>query len=279
MTIANVEMAAAWDGEEGERWAEHADRYEAAGRRQWGWLAGACGVGSGDEVLDVGCGTGQSTRELGRLAAPGAVVGVDLSGRMLDEARARAAAEGLANVRFEQADAQVHPFGQASFDRVVSSFGAMFFADRAAAFANLARAVRPGGTLAMLAWRELGENEWLLAFRDALAAGRDLPVPPAGAPGPFGLADRDAAASAIAGAGFTDVAFTPVDEPVELGRDADDAYAFARTMGIVKGLTQDLDDSARQEVLEGLHAMLAAHQTGAGVLFDSAAWLITARRR
>ncbi|MGI8684142.1 MAG: class I SAM-dependent methyltransferase [Acidimicrobiales bacterium] len=278
LTIANVEMAGAWDGEEGDRWTEQADRYEAAGRRQWARLVEVSGVTAGRRVLDIGCGTGKSTRDAAHLAAPGAVLGVDLSARMLDEARVRSAAEGLTNVRFERVDAQVHPFEEAAFDVVISSFGAMFFNDRATAFANLARAVRSGGTLAMLAWRELADNEWLLAFRDALAAGRTLPVPPAGGAGPFGLADSDDAAAVIAGAGFTDVAFTAVDQPIEIGADADDAFVFARTMGIVKGLTQDLDEETRASALTRLRAMLADHQTGEGVLLGAAAWLITARR-
>ena len=199
-TIANIEMAAAWDGEEGDRWVAHATRYESVGRRLWKRLVDTCDVTTGDNVLDVGCGTGRSTRDLARLAAPGNVLGVDLSARMLEEARVRSDAEGLTNVRFEQADAQVHDLGRAVFDRAVSSFGAMFFNDRQAAFANIARAVRPGGSLAMLAWRPVGENEWLQAIRHALAAGRTLPTPPPGTPGPFGLADADGAAEAVAGA-------------------------------------------------------------------------------
>jgi SAM-dependent methyltransferase len=181
-TIANVDMARAWDGEEGERWTAQADRYEAAGRRHDGRLTGAGLVASGDAVLDVGCGTGRSTRDAARVAAPGPVLGVDLSSQMLEEARRRAAAEGLANVSFEQADVQVHPFADGAFDAAISSFGAMFFADPVAAFANIGRALRPGGRLAVLAWRDLGRNQWVTAIRDALALGRALPEPPAERP-------------------------------------------------------------------------------------------------
>ena len=97
-------------------------------------------------------------------------------------ARAVAAAEGLPNVRFEQADAQVHPFDRRACDLVMSSFGAMFFADAIAAFTNIGGAMHPGGRLGLLVWRDLAENEWLTAIRGALAAGRDLPTPPVGAP-------------------------------------------------------------------------------------------------
>ena len=278
MTIANVEMAAAWDGDEGERWAAHADRYEATGTRYGEALLRAAAVRSGDRVLDIGCGTGSSTRELARLAASGSVLGVDLSTKMLQHARAMAEREGLTNVTFEQADAQVHPFPDKAFDVAVSSFGAMFFADPVTAFANVRRSLRPGGRLAIVSWREISDNEWITAIRDALALGRTFPVPAAGAPGPFGLADRDHTEGVLAAAGFEDIGFEKVEEPIFLGADAGDAYSFVSTFGMTKGLTQDLDDAGRAAALEALHACLRAHETSDGVLFRGSAWLVRASR-
>ncbi|MFP5376946.1 MAG: class I SAM-dependent methyltransferase [Acidimicrobiia bacterium] len=277
-TVANVEMARAWDGEEGERWAAHADRYEAAAARLAGRLVDGPFVSPGDAVLDVGCGTGWAARRLARRAHPGAVLGVDLSSRMLDEARRRAAAEGVANLSFEQADAQVHPFADESFDVVVSSFGALFFADPVAAFANLRRALRPGGRLALLAWRDMTSNPWVTAIRDALALGRALPDPPPHAPGPFGLADAGHVRSVLAGAGFAGVELEPVDGAVRLGADADDAWGFVRTLGIVKGLTEDLDEAGREQAFARVRAALAEAAGADGVRFASAAWLVTAHR-
>jgi SAM-dependent methyltransferase len=277
-TIANVEMAKAWDGEEGERWTEHADRYDTAGRHHWQRFLDGRFVSADDRVLDVGCGTGKSTRDAARLAPAGSALGVDLSARMLELARERSAAEGITNVSFEQADAQVHPFAPHGFDLAISSFGAMFFADPVAAFTNIGAALRPGGRLVLLAWQELARNEWLTALLAALAAGRALPQPPPGAPGPFGLADTDGVRRVLAEAGFEDVDLEAVEEPVELGADAGDAFAFVRTLGIVKGLTQDLDDATTARALDEVQALLAAHETAGGVLLGSSSWLITARR-
>ena len=278
LTIANVEMAQAWDGEEGDRWTEHAERYEATGERIWRRFLDARLVGTADRVLDIGCGTGKSTRDVARLASSGWALGVDLSARMLRRARERSEAEGIENIAFEQADAQVHTFGAGAFDVAISSFGAMFFNDPVAAFTNIARAVRPGGRLGLLSWRELQRNEWLVVLRGALAAGRTLPEPPVGAPGPFGLADPEQVRGILTAAGFADVELQPVDEPTKLGADADDAFSFVRTIGIVKGLTQDLDEGTTARLLDDLHAVLAAHQTDEGVLLGTSAWLVTARR-
>ena len=279
MTVTNVEMARAWDGEEGARWAEHAERYEATGHRQWERLVATGLVAAADAVLDVGCGTGRATRDAARLASSGSALGVDLSARMLERARELAAAEGVTNVHFLQADAQVHPFEAGAFEVAISVFGAMFFADPVAAFANVARALRPRGGLGMLVWRELGRNEWVTAVRAPLAMGRQLPEPPPGAPGPFQLANGDDVRRILGDAGFVAVELESVDEPIYLGAKVDDAFAFLRTMGMVVGLTHDLDEPTRRQALERLYDALAAYETEEGVLLGASAWLVTARRR
>jgi SAM-dependent methyltransferase len=274
--IANVEMAAAWDGPEGEHWAEHADHYEGTGPGHWDALVATGVLAPGTGVLDIGCGTGKSSRDAARLVAPGAVVGFDLSGPML--ARARVAAADLDNLTFVQGDAQVHPFETETFDVAISVFGAMFFGDPVAAFTNIGKAVRPGGRLAVLAWQELARNGWLVDLRSALAVGRDLPAPPPSMPGPFGLADPDHVRDVLDAAGFSGVDLQPVAAPMRFGADAEDAYAFLSTVGMTKGLTQELDDGAKKQAFANLRDLLERRETSDGVLFDSASWLITATK-
>src|SRR5687767_2117153 len=129
-------MRAAWGGEEGERWAEWANAYEATSVRLTARLLEAAAISTGEDVLDVGCGTGALTLAAGRLAAPGRVIGVDVSGPMLEPARQRAEVAGLTNVAFEHADAQTHRFEPKTVDLVTSSFGIMFFDNPVAAFTN-----------------------------------------------------------------------------------------------------------------------------------------------
>ena len=146
--VANAEQLAAWDGDEGEHWSAHEERYDTATRVHSGLLVDLAAVEPGEQVLDLGCGCGATTRDAARAAGDGAAVGIDLSSQMLDIARRRAAEEGLDNVSFVHGDAQVHAFPPATFDVVISRFGAMFFADPVAAFANVGGAMRPAG-----AWR------------------------------------------------------------------------------------------------------------------------------
>jgi ubiquinone/menaquinone biosynthesis C-methylase UbiE len=135
-----------------------------------------------------------------RAAGPGHAVGVDLSARMIELARGRAAGQDIGNVSFEQADAQICPFAAGSFDVVISRTGTMFFGDPAAAFANIGRALRPGGRLVMLVWQGPGPNEWISELAGAyLLPGRRKSPCSAGA-GAWIDGDRQLAAVHFRGA-------------------------------------------------------------------------------
>lgn len=276
-TLTNVDQAEAWDGEEGQYWVDHEEHYNAGTRPHGERLLAAMEIAADHCVLDIGCGCGESTRQAARLASAGQALGLDLSSGMLARARSRAREEGLANVRFEQGDAQVYAFEEAGFDRAISRFGVMFFEDPSAAFANIRGALRPGGRLGLLTWRELRHNPWICEQRQALAAGRTLPEPRVGAPGPFGLADARAVRRLLEGAGFVDIDLSEVREPVCLGTDVDDAFAFARGTAGVQAALEDLRPARRRHALDALRRTLARHQTAEGVRLDSSAWLVTAR--
>lgn len=271
-------MTKAWDGEEGDQWTQFADEFDYTNRSIWARFLETDPIGRADHVLDIGCGCGQTTRDAARLAPEGSALGVDLSSSMLTVARRRAISEGVPNVEFRRADAQVHAFDPAAFDIAISRFGTMFFDDRTAAFINIASALRSGGRLAMLVWQDITKNEWLMTVRRALSAGRDLPMPPPGAPGPMGLADPDEVRGLLAGAGFESIEFTSIEEPVWFGADADAAYEFVGEIGIVKGLSDGLDPDTKAAAHSQLKTALRTHETPEGVRFASAVWLINATK-
>lgn len=272
----NAEQLRAWDGDEGAYWAAHADHFERALGAYDQPFVDAAAIRHDDRVLDIGCGTGKTTRDAARTAHAGSAFGVDLSSAMLEVARQRAAAEGLANVRFEQADAQIHPFEPEAFDVAIGRTSAMFFGDRVAALTNIRRSLRPGGRLVLLTWQPIGGNEWILEFTGALAAGRDLPAPPPDAPGPFTLAEPDVIRSVLSAAGYSNVAIEGEQAPMWFGVDADDAYQLV--IGLLAWMLEDLDDQGRSGATEALRESIDAHQTTDGVLYESAAWIITAAR-
>ena len=272
---SNEDQLRAWDGDEGAYWADHADYFDRSVAAYHRRLLDQAAIQTHDRVLDVGCGTGQTTRDAARAASAGSALGVDLSSRMLDHARRRAAGEGLVNATFAQADAQVHAFEPASFDVAISRTSAMFFGDHVAAFRNIGGALRPDGRLLLVSWQPLVGNEWLREIFRALSAGRDLPGPPPDA-GPFALSDPGRVRSLLTQAGYTDITLDGMSEGLWLGNDADDAHRFA--LGLMGWMLEGLDDAGRARASDALHATVAAHATPDGVLFESAAWITEAIR-
>jgi SAM-dependent methyltransferase len=198
-----------------------------------------------------------------------------LSAELLEIARRRARQEGLRNVGFEQGDAQVHAFPAAHFDLCISRFGVMFFADPAAAFANIGRAMRPGARLVMMVWQGQERNEWATAIPRAIAPGS---VAPASADRPFALGDPAVATGILTTAGFASVGFAEVNEPVFYGPDLDAAYDAVIGLGFAKEALAGVDAAAADNAMRRLRAVLDAHLGADGVLFGSRAWIITAHR-
>ena len=285
----NNDQLAAWDGDEGAVWAAHPEFFDSSVRHLHRRLVEAAAVAPDDRVLDLGCGSGQCTRDAARQATRGEAVGIDLSRPMLRVAEETAAREGLGNVRFVHGDAQVHPFEPGTFDVAVSRTGAMFFADQVAAFTNVARALRPGGRLALVSWRSAAENEWFTSLVHALRP--DLPViaPPPDAPSPFRHADPDVTTSILTAVGFEQVALTPLDAPMYFGRDAEEGFRLDLAdhpgeevahdpEALLAWLVREVEPAERVESLARLRGLLQAHETGDGVAMGCAAWLITAAR-
>jgi ubiquinone/menaquinone biosynthesis C-methylase UbiE len=230
-----------------------------------------------DRVLDIGCGTGQTTRDAARSARQGSALGVDVSASMIERARELAQAERVHNVAFEQGDAQAHRFPEDGFDLAISRFGTMFFDDPVAAFANIAVALRPTGRLVMMVWQEHEHNEWSVAIERALShEGSPLPGPQAREP--FSLADQDTVEAILGAAGFGEATFTDVHRPVYYGPDVAAALEWVGGFSSTRELLMRLRTAAADRALERLREALAEHAGERGVWFDSRAWIIEARR-
>jgi SAM-dependent methyltransferase len=235
-------------------------------------------IGPCARVLDIGCGTGQTTRDAARAAVDGAVLGVDASTPAIERARELAYGEGLHNVTYAVADAQVHSFAGERFDVAISRFGTMFFAEPISAFCNIARALRPGARLVMMVWQEHDRNEWALSIDNALTAGQASVSLPTGSMDPFSLGNPAAVTTILDATGFAELSFADVREPVYYGRDVAAALDWVRGFADVRETLQQLGPASRERALHRLARTLAAHARTDGIWFDSRAWIVTARR-
>ena len=280
MSIVNTDQAERWNsGEDLAHWLDNQARYDRMNEPFTALILDAAAFRPGAQVLDVGCGCGGTTLAAARLIAPGQGVGVDLSGPMLARARARAEAAGLGNAVFQQGDAQVHPFGPARFDTVISRFGTMFFADPVAAFANVRSAVRPGGRLIFVCWQPLAANQWLLVPGAALA--EHLPPPGFGSgtgPGMFAFADPDRVRPILAAAGWRDIEITSEPRSILVGGggSVDDAVEFLRTGSMGRMMLAGADADTVDRAVASVRAALTPYADAEGVHLDAGVWLVQA---
>jgi SAM-dependent methyltransferase len=242
-------------------------------------LRRACDIQIRDHVIDIGCGTGQTTRQAARTARAGSALGLDVSAPAIERARELAAAEALDNVTFQRADAQIYRFPQERFDAAISRFGTMFFDNPRTAFANIGRALRQGGRLVMMVWQAHDRNAWDVVIRQSLGAVEEPMAWPSRRPDPFSLADQTFATEILEAARFGEVAFTDVREPVYYGPDVASALDWVRGFTCTSDVLKRLDSAGAERAVERLREALAKHLSDDGVWFNSRAWIVTARRR
>ena len=266
LVTVNAEQAEDWNGASGREFVEERERHQLVLGPFRARLLAAAAIQDGEDVLDVGCGCGETTILAARAAGRGHALGADFSRVELTEARRLAAAADVANARFELADVQVHPFGAGTFDVALSSFGVMFFDDPAAAFGNLRTALRRGGRLAFVCWRTRAENPYFtIGFAEAAAALGLRAMPEPGAP--FSLADPGRVDALLTGAGF---------EPMIIGRDADDVLEYERASPAASELLAELGPAEGAALTGQVRDRLLAYASPAGVTMPGAAWLVTA---
>jgi SAM-dependent methyltransferase len=205
----------------------------------------------GSLVLDVACGTGNLAVIAARCGC--VVSGVDIAHNLLDQARARAAAEEL-RVDFIEGDAEALPFADSQFDLVVSMFGVMFAPQPHVAAAELLRVTKPGGKIALANWTPEG---FLGKMFNVFKA--HLPPPPAGVPSPMSWGHELTARSRLA-PGFADVRLT---RRIALMRfpfpPADTVEFFRQYYGPTQRAFASLDTSAQAALRRDLVELQTTH--------------------
>jgi ubiquinone/menaquinone biosynthesis C-methylase UbiE len=237
----------------------------------------------GERVLDIGCGFGDTTRQIAELVGPeGSVLGFDISARFVELARGEAAEQGLANVEYAAGDVQVTEFDRA-FDYAFSRMGTMFFANPVAALRNVREALEPGGRLCMVVWRRKLDNEWVHRAEQVVERfveeEKDSEEPTPG-PGPFSMADANLTSQILLEAGFEQISFRRCDMAIEIGMDLDQAVEFAMAIGPageVLRLAGKEAEQLRPQIAAALHEALADFQTAHGIRGPASTWIVSGR--
>jgi ubiquinone/menaquinone biosynthesis C-methylase UbiE len=270
------EQAALWNGSSGRAWVAEQEVLDQMFKPFEELLVDKISTGSAHRVLDVGCGTGSTTLAIARqLGATGHCVGADISAPMIAVARQRAVREG-STVRFVLGDAQTYPFEQASFDRITSRFGVMFFDDPGLAFANLRRAAKDGAELHCIAWRSAADNPFMTtAERAAAPLLVNLPARRPNAPGQFSFADSQRVSAILDESGWAEIDIRPID--VDCTLPEKELIGFFTRLGPVGLTLQETDERTRAQVIDTVRAAFDPYVHGAEVRYTAACWFISAR--
>ena len=258
MTKTNSAQRDFWNSPSATKWVTLEDELSATHRNVTRALIEAAEIAPGARVLDIGCGTGASSRAAALKAGPeGHVCAVDISRELLDRAGQHGAPGDGAPIEFLLADAQAHGFPARNYDAVISQIGIMFFEDPVAGFANLLAATRPGGQVAFVCWRRGEDNAWFAKAREiAVAHLGDVSDDP-DAPGPVAFADEVRVCNLLAKAGWSRIVaervqidLTPPGSPAETA-------AVTTRMGPAARIIREYD--AGQDKIDAIAAEIAGY--------------------
>lgn len=202
----NQDQAEYWSSNPGLKWIRFEEELDVIFENVNTELIRRVAPAPGEHVLDIGCGTGATTRAFAaRLAPGGSIAALDISEPLLSHASSRVT-DAAVKTRYHLLDAQQEKIPGAPFDIVTSRFGVMFFSDPAAAFSNIRKHLRAGGRLVIAAWAPMQVNPWFKAPHDG-AVMRLGPADSTGphAPGPLGFQDVNRVIKILESAGFQDV--------------------------------------------------------------------------
>ena len=277
--MSNEEQIEYWNGKVGETWAKMQARMDRALTPVTAALLSIAAPQPGEDVLDIGCGSGETTLALaGAVGDDGSATGVDISEPLLARARARAE-ELLSEAEFIAADAATYR-DDMGYDLIVSRFGVMFFADPIAAFANIHALAAPGGRLCVACWQPPADNGWATFPLTTLAS--LVPAQPPSdphAPGPFAFADPERVHGILTAAGWTDIAFHAVPFTMVIGEGDDPVTAavdFNLRIGpaarAIRDAGRDIEPAARAALAAALGNLLVDGAIG----LPGAVWLVSA---
>lgn len=206
-----AELIERWE-RNAEGWGLRADRVRAMGMPVSAWMIDRLGLQPGQSVLELAAGPGDTGFMAAELIQPGGtLISSDAAEAMLDVARARAQALGVANVEFKRLELEWIDLPTASVDAILCRWGLMFALDQAAAVQEFRRVLRPGGRLALAAWDAPEENPWATIPTRALIQLGHVQPPDPTAPGMFVLAAPGRLQALLEGAGFTDASVETVE--------------------------------------------------------------------
>jgi ubiquinone/menaquinone biosynthesis C-methylase UbiE len=273
-----------WTNEAAEKWLSRIDGIERSGAPIRELLMERAHLQPGEQVLDVGCGSGPSTAVAAAAVHPGGMVtGIDIAAPMIAAARQRVRGR---DIEWIVGDAETYPLPEGHYDAIISQMGLMFFTNNAKAFANLARACRAGGRLVGVVWPT---RDKISTFRFLFNSVRQTldrlhiayQEPPLDF-GPFSLGDAPDVKQLLGESGWTEIQIEEVERPMtmaawETSIDQQSAVEWLH-MGPANALLEGQPENVHAQAANDWVQAVKQRATEEGLQFDVLLHVITAKR-
>ena len=279
----NEEAVRAWDTVLYERWKKNRAVFVGALDEVTGEIFDRFPPPQGGRCIDIGCGFGETTRQMARLVGPeGSALGTDSSPRFIADARREAAEEGVENVEFEAVDAQTAQWDPVH-DYAFSRMGTQFFAAPVPAMRAIRASLKPGGGLRKICWRRKDESPFWLETQQVverfLARPDEYEADTCG-PGPFSLGNPETLTGILEAAGFEAIELHQRDFDYFMGKDMAEAVDSLLAIGpgaeLIR-LNGEHGESRREEIAAALAEHYSAWQQADGsILGRASVWLVAA---
>lgn len=279
----NEEAVRAWDTVLYERWKQNRKVFVGALDEVTKEIFERFPPPVGGSCIDIGCGFGETTRELAALVGPeGSVLGTDSSPRFVEDARRETAEAGVENAEFELSDAQTATWGPVH-DYAFSRMGTQFFAAPVPAMRAIRGALKPGGRLRKICWRRKTESQFWAETEEVvlrfLSRPEEYEADTCG-PGPFSLGNPETTRGILEAAGFAEIELIRRDFDYFMGKDMEEAVDALMAIGpgaeLIR-LNGDYGESRRDEIAAALADHYAAWLRPDGsVVGRGSVWLVAA---
>ncbi|MEX0749306.1 MAG: class I SAM-dependent methyltransferase, partial [Dehalococcoidia bacterium] len=213
-----------------------------------------------------------------RVAPAGDVTCTEIVPEMVAVAQANAADANVANIKFQQVDAESIPFPDASFDRVVSRFGVMFFPDTQKALGEIRRVLKPGARATFAMWQTTAKNPWFEEINAVVARSGHFTPPPPGMPTPFRFGEAGSLPSELRSAGFEHVSEKPHEISWSWPGSPEEYLEFVE--GTMPAFRKALESSGAdaKRVKEDMLGVVAQHYDGERVSVPGNIFVVTAQK-
>ena len=273
----NAEEHKYWNSDSADYWVSQKTTLDQFLEPWTRLLVGAAQLFGGEQIADIGCGTGATTLKFAAsVGREGRVTGIDLSRKLIDSAISSARERAIENVMFVEADAAEYRF-PCPQDLIVSRCGVMFFGDLVAAFSHLRSGLARSGRILLVVWRAPEQNEWYqFPVRCAAAFSDQEPKYDPDVPGAFTLADPSKVKQILVSAGFRNIQLRAVTEKLCVGQTVKSAAELFMAMGTIRNLLDRADVELLDQVKCHMSQGLEAYRQESGVYMNGTCWLVHA---